>query len=357
MCPTRAGRACRREKGRSAKRHECLKFGQPWEVVGSKGFVQPRTYLETLGEYVRGDSAGRTGKVYGQTARNGRRQMTPTPTNAMDAFEAPTWVEYRHGLTWDPASRDRASVAESRIGVSFFHADRAVDGDRNLTVESFLKMPRERVPGVTAGSSISTGQCSWQKHWRGSECFVPIGNRRLCLSAEAGLLSIFSPQAARSPGSIRGSDMRSTLTELPSSMTSGQASGRRVIIRFRLKRFDLEAQASSMVQSHRVAFKAQARRLSKAFHSISGKPTSDGSTISPPLSIYPDASPGTPPDAHRPFAFIHSMKRFRLWPSVRARGQAYGIDHESWLKMSSIVRTRRCRGPQTRSPRYAAFVR
>lgn len=128
MRPTRAGRACRREKGRDAKREFVeLERGHPWEVVRSVRVVKPGAFCETPEDRVE-DSAGLMGHTAVGVARTCR--------------QARTWGVYTHGSTGIPADSDRQFNVSHSDSSAFLHADRVVDGDSNSAVRAFPEWDR-----------------------------------------------------------------------------------------------------------------------------------------------------------------------------------------------------------------------
>ncbi len=224
MCPSRAGQACWQEKGRISERQRCLNIGYLWEVVAGRNAVHPEALVETPGESVRGDTAGDLGGKFPYTAEVVRRQISPMPIR-LGVYSKPaqalSCMEDQHDFTGNPAGLDRFVVV-TNCESTFFHADRAVDGDSNLTVKSFSRSTHGTIHGETAGPPMPT--------------FNVVRHRRIRPSAAGSTLDASSPP-----------------------MTQGTASPQ-VVGMVRPKRLDLEAKSSSMVLSHQVTFGNPGRR-------------------------------------------------------------------------------------------------
>lgn len=137
MRPTRAGRACRREKGRDAKREFVeLESGHPWEVVRSVRVVKPGAFCETPEDRVE-DSAGLMGHTAVGVARTCRQARLNDAVG-----QARTWGVYTHGSTGIPADPNRKFNVSHSDSSAFLHADRVVDGDSNSAVRAFPEWDR-----------------------------------------------------------------------------------------------------------------------------------------------------------------------------------------------------------------------
>lgn len=307
MCPSRAGQACWQEKGRRSERQRCLNIGYLWEVVAGRKAGNPEALVETPEESVRGDTAGDLGGSYPYTARSARRQGSPTQ-RPLGVYSKPahalSWMEDRHDFTWNPAFRDRPVVV-TNCGSTFFHADRAVDGDSNLTVKSFSRSTHGTLHGETADPTMR--QFNVQR-----STFNVGKHRRVRLNADA---------AQRSSSSPRGMTC-STLDASSPPTVQGTASPR-VVGMVRPKRLDLEAESSSMVLSHRVTFGNPGRRQmtcpqsnatlrsSRVLRSTRiRRPSPYSFTLPPPLLNDPllRIFTGTITGAHGHFVLIHPIQ-------------------------------------------------
>lgn len=236
MCPTRAGRACRMGEGRRTERQYGIGIGHhPWEVVGKTGVVKPGAFLENaLGE-CKEDAAGRS---------ISRRQRSPT---------------------WIPTGVDRSTVVSSCTRPSL-HADRAVDGDTNLTGGLFPAIYAETVHGATADSP------SEDEDRAADQCLEPLrrgsGKWKRSTDSKDGPPDRISARAGMTdrkripPGTETGRfwSGRSMLDEQSSWVTAGRASDLAVTDRVRPISLDSEAMTSSMVPSHRYALHGRDRR-------------------------------------------------------------------------------------------------
>ena len=193
MCPTRAGQACRMEKGR---RSETDLFGHPWEVVSRGSVRQPGAFGETPGEDVRGVFAGHVGYT---AVGVSRMDMRTTESLAFD----------RYPVVFD---REIRVLRSPNKAGTFFHAGRAVDGDNNSAERTFPARHFVDVPpyGGRALMRMPIGRgtaCRALYRWRGNVY------RRDGVS--------IAPLRLKPRG-------RSMLYDRP-SVTFGQASGRNVI--------------------------------------------------------------------------------------------------------------------------------